>query len=204
VTATSLKPALAKPMSSPAIPSTKGDFATADDAEIARPPANAPSKDGAITPTTSQEREATAVVTGVPGATSRDGRVHAFHHGMRQALRAVVDTEIMVSDSVVAALGAASLLVKNMDFVHDPGGTRHTEQALQSDLSKTAWYWLAWIGGAVFTSILAPLLVDLIKLRIGTPRLPPDSNGQAQLEGTEVARGNQPRTGPVPGGRRRR
>jgi hypothetical protein len=68
---------------------------------------------------------------------------------------------------------------ENRLLAHQPGQTPPCTQALQPDISNKVWYAIAWMGGALFTSILAPLIVDFIKLRIGLGRHRLDSSKPA-------------------------
>lgn len=179
VTATSLKPAPAKiAVNTPEIRPVNRSSAKPPDAEIVPYPLES-TLTSQTPPTFSQKDEGEVAVGEVPRAATKFASEEAFHGGVRQVVRAVFDVECKLSDDLLAALLPARLLVKEIKkhFVQHQGGTRQSGLALAPNDSKKIWYCLAWITGAVFTSILAPLIVDLIRLRIGMGRPQPERLG---------------------------
>jgi hypothetical protein len=130
------------------------------------------------TPAISQKNKEAVGVAATPGPAARDALVDASPKGVRQAIQAAVGPETKVSESVRATVVAASHFIKQLEekavFAHQQKARPQPDRALP-DVSKKVCCCLAWIGGAVFTSILAPLIVELIKLRMGLGQTQADS-----------------------------
>ena len=184
---TSLKPALAKvTVSTPDFDPVPRRFAKGHDAHIVPLPKQATLIVESI-PAVSKNGIGQVDVAAVSGPAAKDAFENAFGESVRQAVRAAVDVESSVFESLNATVLAATVLVKELEekeFVaHQQGGAPHSGRALQPEVSKKLWYGLAWIGGAVFTTILAPLVVELIKHRIGIGRPQPDRAGSPHRVG---------------------
>jgi hypothetical protein len=178
VTATSLKPAVAKwTVLAPEIDTVKLPYWRVRSAEVTPPPANA-TPNTELTPAISQKDGKAVSVPEVPRADAKNALKEAFCTGVRQIMKAIGDAEIKASERLAAACEAAIVFVKSVGekglFVLGQRRTAHSDPALQPDVSRRAWYCLAWIAGALFTSILAPLLVEFIKFRMGFGRPQPD------------------------------
>jgi hypothetical protein len=183
VSATSLKPALAKlTVNIPETDPAKGSSAKAQNTETEHALTKTTLKAIETTPAALQKDRGTVAVAGVLGPTSKDALEDALCNGVRRAVRAAVDVEIVVSHSVAASFLAATIFMKDVEekqwFAHQQVRNPHSDQALQPDVAKKVWYCLVWIGGAVFTSILAPLIVELIKLRLGFADPSPTQTGR--------------------------
>jgi hypothetical protein len=179
--ATSLKPVLATVTTrTPEPDPAKQRCAKGQETELGPLPTQA-TTEVENTPTASKNDLRHVDVAVVPGPAARDALEGTFGEGVGQAVRAVADVEIKIWGSLNATILAASHFVKELEkkepIMHPRGGTPPSGRPPQPDFSKKVWYCLAWIGGAVFTSILAPLVVELIKHRIGVGRPQPDRSG---------------------------
>jgi hypothetical protein len=174
----SFKPAPAElTVNTPEIDSANRSFRQAQDGGIEQAPTKATRKQSESPPTTSPQHQEAVAVARVRGSTSKDALEESFCRGIREVTRTVVDLEQSVSHSVSATCMGVTLFVKDVGAqglrTYPQRRTPPSEQAPQAEISKKVWYFIAWIGGALFTSILAPLIVDWIKLRIasGRPRV---------------------------------
>jgi hypothetical protein len=99
---------------------------------------------------------------------------NAFYNAARQVGGAVLEAEEKVSHSVVAIVRATTISGKRVEaeplLAHQYRTAATPDQSPEDDAAKKVWYCVAWIGGAVFTCILAPLVVEFIKLRVGSCR----------------------------------
>jgi hypothetical protein len=107
-------------------------------------------------------------------AVAFDALRDAFCNAARQVAGTVVEAEEKVSHSVVAIVRATTISVKRVEakpiLAHQYRTAANPDQSPEDDSAKKAWYCVASIGGAVFTCILAPLVVEFIKLRVGSCR----------------------------------
>jgi hypothetical protein len=176
VKATSLKPDIAK-LTGNATELDPAKQAKEQDAEVEHAPTMGVLKQIRITPNPSQKDKGEVAASVERG--SEHTLDHAFCNGIHDVVRAVVDIERMAADSAVATLLAAAVLVKEVKetgpLAQRLRGKPDSDHAPYPDLSKKVWYCIAWTGGAIFTCILAPLIVDLIKLRTGFGRPSADS-----------------------------
>jgi hypothetical protein len=107
-------------------------------------------------------------------AVAFDALRDAFCNAARQVAGTMVEAEEKVSHSVVAMVRATTISVKRVEakplLAHQYRTAANPDQSPEEDSAKKVWYCVVWIGGAVFTCILAPLVVEFIKLRVGSCR----------------------------------
>ena len=180
VKAISLKPVIAKLTGNAAeMDPAKQSLAKPVDAEVEHAPITGMLKKTPTTPNPAQKDERKVAIAGVVEPSSEHTVDQAFYNGVHHVLRAVLQVERTASDSAVASFLAAAVLVKKIKEngvrAQKLQGKPNSDHALPPGVSKKVWYCIAWTGGAIFTSILAPLIVDLIKLRTGFGRALADS-----------------------------
>jgi hypothetical protein len=98
----------------------------------------------------------------------------AVRSAICQDAKRPVDAETRSCTAVPIKKAARTAEKKGKDegyHVNQAGEPLFSNQALQQMLSREAWYCIASICGALFTYILSPLTLDLIRKRLGL--LPP-------------------------------
>ena len=158
--------------STPQVDSTKKSFVEARNADKCH--ASVGSQGNASNPQQAESSKGKRAFGTVLVAVALDALRDAFCNASRQVARTVVEAEENVSRSVVAIVRTTTISVKRVEakpiLGHQYRTASNPDQSPEDNSAKKVWYCVASIGGALFTCILAPLVVELIKLRVGSCR----------------------------------
>jgi hypothetical protein len=97
------------------------------------------------------------------------------------------EVETADARSLSSTLLATTVPVKHVEESRNTLSQQETDlrslQTFHQDVSSTVWYGVASIGGALFTCIFAPLIVDFIKQRMAGGRRQTDVSGLTDQPG---------------------
>lgn len=174
-------PTQAPPVSSE--PASRGETPTkgsakATDVERRHIPTRATPNESTPSPATSRKPRQALAVARVSGANALDVAKAVVGNVVRPLVGPLAEAQNAVFRSIIAIPLAATMPAKQAPQedspAHQPVQALDAEHLAQQEAFTKLWYTLVSIGGALFTYILAPLIVDFIKLHLPWGRRQPD------------------------------